>query len=149
MKKGITVHSVVRDEPMIYYSIKSVYDYVDKILIYDTGSVDNTISDIKQLIKEDVDNKIVFKEIPIEFDEHKWTTTNLREFMRKNKGKKGVGHIRQVQIDDTETEYFLVLDGDEVHTKDGIEFIKNKIIPFMNENQNIKCCFWAKFFNYR
>jgi hypothetical protein len=71
----LTVHCMVRNEPFVYYAVKSVYDYVGKILLYDTGSYDeHTLEDIELLLSEDVDNKIIFEYVPIEVDETKWTT---------------------------------------------------------------------------
>ncbi len=112
----ITIHSVVRNEPFIYYAIKSVYSFASKILLYDTGSYDkHTLEDINTLIKEDHYHKIDFKEIEIDIDETKWTENNLLEMIKRNKGKKGVGYVRKLQISDTRTEYFMIVDGDEVH----------------------------------
>lgn len=125
MKTNLTIHSVVKNEPFIYYAIKSVYSYCDSILLYDTGSSDYTLKDIEQLLAEDVDKKIIFKQIPLGFDEEKWTLENLPEFIKTNHGKMSVGKCRQMQIDETKTKYFMMVDGDEVHYRDSmIEIMK-------------------------
>jgi glycosyltransferase involved in cell wall biosynthesis len=50
MISGITVHMVVKNEDQwIWYSIQSVLQYVDKILITDTGSTDHTVEIIKSI----------------------------------------------------------------------------------------------------
>jgi len=135
MKPGLTVQSVVRNEPFIWYAIKSVYDYADKILLYDTGSYDKyTLKDLEQLLEEDVSNKIHFKRLLLDFDETQWTIDNLKEFAEKNKGKLSVGKVRQIQIDDTDTEFFMVVDGDEVHYRATMEKIVNKILPNLNKD---------------
>ena len=102
LKKGITAHCVVRNEERwIWFSIKSVIDFVEKVLIYDTGSTDKTVDIIKQLQNEYKD-KIVFKQIKDVSDEDFWK-------------------IRQEQIENTDTEWFLVLDGDEIWYRESIE----------------------------
>jgi hypothetical protein len=126
---------MVRNEPFVYYAIKSVYDYVGKILLYDTGSYDKyTLEDIKnRILLEDAerDNKIIFKQVPIEVDETVWTNkkdkSNFRQLCRDTKGKKGKWWVRQMMINDTTTPYFLILDGDEVHYKEGIEAIVQSV----------------------
>ena len=134
-KVKLTIHAVVKNEPFIYYSIKSVYDYADKILLYDTGSDDkHTLEDIEKLLKEDKENKIIFKKVKLDFDESKWTFEKVEEFAKKHKGKMSVGKVRQMQIDDTKTEFCMLVDGDEVHYKDTMEKIVNKILPNLNEN---------------
>jgi len=134
-KVKLTIHAVVKNEPFIYYSIKSVYDYADTILLYDTGSNDkHTLKDIKKLLKEDKENKIIFKKVKLDFDESKWTFEKVEEFAEKHKGKMSVGKVRQMQIEDTKTDFCMLVDGDEVHYKDTMEKIVNKILPNLNEN---------------
>ena len=100
-KISLTIQSVIKNEPFTYYSIKSIYDYADKILLYDTGSNDkHTLEDIQRLLKEDIEHKIIFKQIPLGFDEEKWSLENLKSFIEKNKGKMSVGKVRQIQLDD-------------------------------------------------
>ena len=87
MKKfDLTIHSVVKNEPFFYYAIKAVYNYCDKILIYDTGSTDHTLADIQQLIQEDVGRKITFRQIPLGFDEEKWSLNGLQSFIDEHRG---------------------------------------------------------------
>jgi len=131
--ESMTVHCMVRNEPFVYYAVKSVYDYVSKILLYDTGSYDaHTIEDIHTLLAEDAANKITFKQVPIEVDETRWTdkggdSMNYRKMAVKNKGKKGKWYCRKKMIDDTKTEHFMILDGDEVHYKVGMEKIAHYV----------------------
>ena len=138
LKPGLTIHTIVRNEPFIYYAIKSVYPYATKILLYDTGSDDaHTLNDIKRLIQEDGDNKIIFKKVPIDVDETKWTIGTIAEMIKSNIGKFTKGRVRQMQIDDTETEFFMLVDGDEVHYPKSMETILKtlKTLP-----ENIKAC---------
>ena len=123
----LTVHCMVRNEPFVYYAVKSVYDYVGKILLYDTGSYDaHTLEDIDRLLSEDVDNKIVFKQVPIEVDETKWASgVNSKEMIATSKGKKGKWYAREIMIQDTESKFFIILDGDEVHYKSSMVSFQN------------------------
>lgn len=134
-QKKLTIHSVIKNEPFIYYSIKSIYDYADKILLYDTCSDDKyTIKDIKQLLKEDKKGKIIYKQIPLDFDESKWTFDKVNEFAKKYVGKMSVGKVRQIQIDDTDTEFCMLVDGDEIHYRSTMEKIINDILPYLSKN---------------
>lgn len=134
MKTDLTIHSVVKNEPFIYYAIKSVYNYCDKILLYDTGSTDkHTLLDIETLINEDADKKIEFKQIKLGFDEEKWSLDNLQTFIKDNYGKMSVGKCRQMQIDSTKTKYFMLVDGDEVHYRTSMENIIYNLLPNLSE----------------
>ncbi|MDQ1141122.1 glycosyltransferase [Pedobacter agri] len=96
-KEGITVHTLVRnEEKWIWFSIMSVIEFVEKIIIYDTGSTDNTaaiIDEIKSSHK--FGHKIHFE---------KKSAVTKEEFTL----------LRQDQITKTDTNWFLVLDGDEI-----------------------------------
>ena len=125
---GLTIQTVMRNEPFAYYAIKSVYDYADAILLYDTGTSDQLALDgIARLIKEDVKGKIRFESLPIE--DTTWMMT--REIINS------LGLIRQRQINDTKTEFFLVVDADEVHYREGIRRIVEEILPNWPPNKAI------------
>jgi len=123
----LTVHCMVRNEPFVYYAVKSVYDYVGKILLYDTGSYDaHTLQDIERLVKEDIDNKIVYEQVPIEVDETKWGKKNSFRLMANiSKGKRGKWWVRRKMIQDTSSKFFIILDGDEVHYKVSMQAFQN------------------------
>jgi len=102
LKKGITAHCVVKNEERwIWFSVKSVIDFMEKVFIYDTGSTDKTVDIIKQL-QDEYKDKIVFKQLKGISDEDFWK-------------------IRQEQIENTETEWFLILDGDEIWYRESIK----------------------------
>lgn len=143
--KDITIHMVVRDEPFIYYALKSVYANADVILLYDTGSTDkNMLEDLSKIMDEDVDKKIVFKNVKIDVDQTDWDSTNVTEREASWKGKFGVGCVRQMQIDDTQTEHFMLVDGDEVHYNGAVERIKRRLLPKITGD-----FVWATLFYYR
>lgn len=88
----ITVHSIVKNEDKwIWYALMSVKDIVDEILIFDTGSTDNTCK-IVQSIK---DKKIVFEE-------------------KGEVDSKKLVSLRQEQLERTKTDWILLVDGDEI-----------------------------------
>lgn len=129
MKTDLTIHSVVKNEPFLYYAIKAVYDYCDEIILYDTGSTDkHTLEDIQTILSEDIDNKIRFKEVPLGFDEEKWSLNNLETFIPQNRGKMSVGKCRQMMIDETKTKYFMLVDGDEVHYRRTMNLITQDLL---------------------
>ncbi len=90
-----TIHMVVKNEDIfIWYAIQSVLKYSSQILIFDTGSTDNTVQMIKSIRSE----KIIFKQ--------KGSIDN-KELVK----------LRQEQIDQTKTDWFWVVDGDEIYPK--------------------------------
>ena len=59
----IWVNTVINNEEnFIWFAVSSVIDFVDKVLIYDSGSTDNTVKIISEL-KKKYGSKISFKEV--------------------------------------------------------------------------------------
>ena len=140
---SLTVQSVVKNEPMLYYAVKSVYDYASHIMLWDTGSDDaHTLADIQSLLLEDTKNKIDFRQVHIDADDMTWNVKNYKEIRAANKNKRGIGVIRKEMLEATTTPYFMVLDGDEVHYRQTMkrvtETIKNwpdnKVCGFLPMN---------------
>lgn len=105
MKKTITAHVLIKNEDrFIWYAIMSVINYVDKMIIFDTGSTDNTVAIVQNIISssEEYKKKIIFKE--------------LGEATRQQ-----IGQYRQKMIEMTDTDYFFILDGDEIWWNSSIE----------------------------
>lgn len=108
---AITAHCLVRNEEnFIFYAIKSVINLVDYTIVFDTGSTDKTVEIIKNLAKE-YPGKIIFEE------------KGLCDKARHTQ-------LRQEMLNRTTTDWFMILDGDEVWTKRGMEealsIIKNQ-----------------------
>jgi glycosyltransferase involved in cell wall biosynthesis len=102
-------HTLVKNEERyLWFSVMSVIEYIDRILIWDTGSTDNTLRIIKE-IKKLYPNKVDFREVG---------EVNINEFTS----------IRQKMLEETESDWFMILDGDEVWWDDSIgeavEFIR-------------------------
>ena len=88
----ITVHMVVKNEEQwVWYALSSVIHYVEQILIYDTGSKDQTLDIIKAFNHP----KIQVKTKPV-----------------KNPAE--ITMLRNEQLKNTKTDWFMLLDGDEV-----------------------------------
>jgi glycosyltransferase involved in cell wall biosynthesis len=92
-KTKITAHMVVKnDDRFVYYAIQSVLPYVDTFLITDTGSCDQTVA----LIQSIKSAKIIFRQ----------TTCQ---------SKSDVTAVRGAQLESTKTDWFWIVDGDEIY----------------------------------
>lgn len=98
----ITAHSLVKNEGrFVWYSVMSVINYVDRVLLWDTGSTDGTIEILREL-KKIGGKKVELKEVG-EVDPQRFT------------------EVRQEMLDATQSDWFLVVDGDEVWWDDSIK----------------------------
>lgn len=101
----ITAHMVVKNEDrFIWYAISSILPWVEKVLIYDTGSTDKTVS----IINSFQSKKIDFKQFKI---------SDVSE----------IAKIRNMQIKETATDWFWIVDGDEIYPNALCEEITNII----------------------
>lgn len=98
---------VNNEENFIWFALMSVVDYVDKVLIWNTGSTDKTVEIIK-IVAKNKGNKIEFKEVGV-VDENEFTV------------------MRQRMLDESKCDWILVLDGDEVWWEGSIEKMVSKI----------------------
>jgi len=104
----IWAHTLVKNEERyLWYALKSVINHVDKILLWDTGSTDNTI-EICEYFKKKYPTKISFKRL-------------------KGVSAESFPKVRQMMLDETSSGWFLVLDGDEVWWEDSIKKVVSKI----------------------
>jgi len=117
----VTATWIVKNEDKwIWYSIKSVIKYADNILVYDTGSTDNTVK-----IIESINNpKITLKLKGL---------VNSKEFVK----------LRQQQLEEIDSDWFLVVDGDEVYPEDTIKSLSDEI----NKAQEQTECIATRFYN--
>lgn len=104
-------HTLVKnEEKYLWFAVTSVIDFVDKMLLWDTGSTDNTLKIINDL-KNIYPNKISFKEVG-------------------NVGTESFTKIRQNMLDATNADWLIIVDGDEVWWEDGIR----KVIKLINKD---------------
>ena len=117
----LTVHTMVKNEDQwVWFSLQSVLPFVDKVLVYDTGSTDKTV----QVIKSIDSPKIFFEERGIQ-------------------DREGLIRLRNEQIDKTTTEWFLILDGDEIWPENQLDKLMKStqkapanIMAFCNRTRN-------------
>lgn len=115
--KRIYANCLVRDEEgYVEYGIRSVLDYVDKVLVCDTGSIDETVK-----IIESIDSpKIELTKIPRDY--------NLSLGLSLDQA---LTHYRQFQLYKTlydGADWMMILDGDEVWHENAMDLYVNKII---------------------
>jgi glycosyltransferase involved in cell wall biosynthesis len=112
----ITAHCLVKNEEnFVWYAVKSVINFVDKVIIFDTGSTDKTVEIVQGLVKEYPD-KIIFEE-------------------KGECDKKRHTELRQEMVDRTTTDWFMILDGDEVWTRRGME----EALKVIDDNISVEC----------
>lgn len=112
MRKTITAHCLVKNEArFVWYSVMSVIDHVDKFLLWDTGSTDRTREIIKEILKTpQVKQKVYFREVG-------------------EITPAGFAKIRQEMLNATDTDWFIVVDGDEIWWEDSIK----RVVKIINE----------------
>lgn len=104
----IWAHTLFRNEErFLWYSVMSVLNYVDKVLLYDTGSTDNSVLIAKELA-ERFPEKIEFK---------KKGKVNAKDFTK----------VRQEMLDMTKADWFIVIDADEIWWDASIRKVTKKI----------------------
>lgn len=114
---------VNNEENFIWFALMSVVDYVDKVLIWDTGSTDKTVEIIKEVAKIK-GNKIEFKEVGM-VDEFQFTKA------------------RQDMLDQSDCDWILILDGDEVWWEKSIK----KLVTTMKKKGNTLDAIVVPFYN--
>ncbi len=108
MRKKITAHTIVKNEAnFVWYSLNCVFEYMDEMLIWDTGSTDGTWEIIQEFRKKDPQKIKIERFAQTEFDEQK---------------------IRKQMLDETKTDWFMVLDGDEIWWDSSIKKVCEKIL---------------------
>jgi len=116
---SITAHCLVKNEEnFIWYALQSVLPFVDRVLVWDTGSTDKTVKIIKSISS----SKISFEE----------------------KGPVNeVGHtaLRNEMIRRTTSDWFMILDGDEVWPSNAL----NSTLGMLQSLPANKSCILSKF----
>lgn len=118
----VTVHTLVKNEDQwIWYALNSVLPYVKQVFVYDTGSTDKTIERIKSIGS----GKIVLE-------------------LKGKQNAKGLIKLRQEMLDKTKTEWFLILDGDEIWSEKNLkklfkeaETAPKDIVAIFNKVRNL------------
>ncbi|MEK7521772.1 MAG: glycosyltransferase [Patescibacteria group bacterium] len=106
----ITAHTLVKNEArFVWYAVMSVISHVDKVLLWDTGSTDETAEIIDEILKTPQGKKkVYFKKVE---------NVTIDSFPM----------VRQAMLDETKTDWLLMVDGDEVWGEDSIKLMKETI----------------------
>lgn len=120
----ISSHTIVcNEERYIWYSLMSVADYVDRLFVWDTGSSDLTPKIIKEVRKK-VGAKLEFRQVG---------RLNPSELV----------DLRQKMLEETQTDWFIVLDGDEVWWDGSIK----KLLKIINRDGDKLSSIVSPFYN--
>lgn len=114
----IAAHTIVKNEErFVWYSVMSVIDFVDEYIVWDMGSRDKTYEILKELCFDPrTKGKIRLRR----FDAEKY-------FDEKN--------VRQQMLTETNSDWFIVVDGDEIWWRDSI---KKVVKTIKNEGKEIE-----------
>jgi len=106
----LSVHMLIKNEDrFIWYAVNSVLPFADKILIFDTGSRDATLKIID-----------CFKDDRLEYKK------------RSIKSPADISKLRQEQIEKTKSDWFWVVDGDEIYP----EALSREIISLISSEED-------------
>lgn len=120
-KPFLTGHMIVKNEQLwVGFAIKSVINHLDRLIIWDTGSTDETVNIIRSI-----------KSPKIEFR------------LKGSVSRQELVDLRNQQIKLTTTPWFMLIDGDEVWLKQNllklikaIKKAKPKTIALVNRTRN-------------
>lgn len=124
---------VKNEDRWIWFAIMSVIDYLDKLIIFDTGSIDHTNQIIQEILKSTSYSKRIHYE--------QLGAVSPADFHR----------VRQQQIEMTTTDYFMVIDGDEIWYQASLEEldrILSKKRPLLVATKFINCCGDIRHYRY-
>jgi len=116
--KSIWAHCLVKNEArFVWYSVMSVIKHVDKVLLWDTGSTDGTVEIIKELKKkrsQKIDLCLLGDVTPEEFT-----------------------GVRQEMLEATKSDWFIIVDGDDIWWDSSIKKLVKKIHDTKNKAESI------------
>ncbi|MBI4039604.1 glycosyltransferase [Candidatus Daviesbacteria bacterium] len=95
---------VCNEENFIWYAIQSVIGLVDQVIVWDTGSSDQTC----QIIENIQNSKIKFAQ-------------------KGQADARRLSNLRQEMLERTSADWIWILDGDEIWTQQGLSEVKNII----------------------
>ena len=95
------------EEKWLWYAVSSVIDHVDKLLLWDTGSTDASYKIAESLAKQ-YPAKIVLK---------RYGEVTIKTFP----------DVRQIMLEETEADWLLVCDADEIWFKESVADVVKEI----------------------
>lgn len=104
----IAAHCLVKNEArFVWFSVMSVINYIDRVLLWDTGSSDGTVEIVSE-IKKRYPKKVGIRLLG-EIDIDQFTK------------------VRQEMLEETSEDWFLVVDGDEIWWDESIRKVIERI----------------------
>lgn len=104
----IWAQTLVKNEARwLWYSVSSVINHVDKLLLWDTGSTDGS-TEIEKELEKKYSGKIILKQ-------------------RNQKTADDFTLVRQEMLDETKSDWFIVLDGDEIWWEESIRILLSEV----------------------
>ena len=120
----ITAHILVKNEVrFVWYAVMSVIEHVDKVFLWDTGSTDGTveiIKEIKRISGDKVNLRLLGDVTPEEFT-----------------------RVRQEMLNKTKSDWFIIVDGDEVWWEDAIKDVTSFIQRKGREYESIANSYYS------
>lgn len=110
---------VANEENWIWFALNSVLPHVDQVLVWDTGSTDKTVEIIKSI-----------------------SSSKIKFFQKGLVDSRRHSQLRQHMLEQTDTDWFLILDGDEIWWQSSIV----KVIKTIRENPH-KSAVISPFYN--
>ncbi len=111
MTPTITAQVLVgNEENWVWYAINSILDWVDQVLVWDTGSTDKTVNIIKSI-----------------------SSPKIRFAQKGQVDPQSHSQLRQKMLEETTTDWFLILDGDEIWWRTSI----SRVIKAIQENPDM------------
>lgn len=135
----ISAHVLIKNESrFVWYSIMSILPYVDKIRIWDMGSTDETLKIIKAVENTDLaKSKDLFQVV-----EHQNIRFDEKEYRQKMlEAESGVDFeypmVRELMLEQTTSDWFMVIDADEIWWDDSIKAVTDTIRKEGNKLETI------------
>lgn len=142
-KKTICVHTLVKNEArFVWYSVMSVYKYVDRVRIWDMGSTDYTRAIIgKIILRPDAPGKVFYEDALMgDFDEEYARQKMLDMTPVPSEIYEDRGFFpwtREKMLEETTADWFIVVDADEVWWNDSIKRVVDLIQERGDELESI------------
>lgn len=101
----LTAHTIMKNEEnWIWYAIRSVLPFMDHVIVFDTGSSDRTLPIVKTIHSP----KVALEE-------------------KGTQDREGLISLRNEMLARTETDWFLLVDGDEIWPSSAMKLVVEKI----------------------
>ena len=140
-----TINCMIRDEPLIYFALYYPCMYADRVIIWDTGSEDDTLEDIYSLKK--IYPHIEIYESKLE-SAHNWSLNRMNEF-GTGPSYNEIGDIRRKMHEMTDTDLIWLIDGDELYSN----YMAQETHRFARSLPANVCCgfltFWDLIYNFK